>query len=128
MKEVTNFGRVLRDIRSKRNITQTEMARMISAGRSEGTISSAFLSYVESGVKMPPKTWETLIPDVFDLTKAETKEFLDAYKETVDINFKIEKIIMSNKSRKQVLDLLLNTKIEDEVFEKVYSMIVRREI
>ena len=121
MKKATAMGELLRTIRKQRSMTQTEMAKTLE-------VSSAFLSYVEVGVKLPPKTWKEVIPQKFDLTKTETKRFIEIFNETVDINCKIEKIILSNKVRETTLKLLLDTTIDDEVFAKVNHMIITKEI
>ena len=122
MKKLTPMGELLRTIRKQRSMTQTEMAKKLE-------VSSAFLSYVEVGVKLPPKTWKETLPSLFDLTKTETKKFTEIFNETVDINVKIEKVILSNKTREQTLKYLLDTtNFTDETFEKINHMLRNREI
>lgn len=121
MKKLTEMGELLRTIRKQRSMTQTEMAKILE-------VSSAFLSYVEVGVKLPPKTWREIIPEKFDLTKTETKRFVEIFNETVDINCKINKIILPNKVRETTLKYLLDTNISDEVFAKINRLIMSKEI
>lgn len=121
MNKLTQMGELLRTIRKQRSMTQTEMAKILE-------VSSAFLSYVEIGVKLPPKTWKEVIPVKFDLTKTETKKFVETFNETVDINCKIEKVILSNKVRETTLKYLLDINISDEVFEKINRLILTKEI
>lgn len=121
MKKLTEMGELLRTIRKQRSMTQTEMAKILD-------VSSAFLSYVEVGVKLPPKTWREVIPVKFDLTKTETKRFVEIFNETVDINCKINKIILPNKVRETTLKYLLDTNISDEVFAKINRLIMSKEI
>ena len=116
MKKLTEMGECLRTIRSQRSMTQTVMAEKLG-------VSSAFLSYVEVGVKLPPKTWKDTIPEMFELTKTETKDFVEKFNMTVDVNYKIEKMVMPNKARNDILKLLLNNDIPDEVFVKVKRLI-----
>ncbi|MBQ7307743.1 MAG: helix-turn-helix domain-containing protein [Clostridia bacterium] len=120
MKKLTEMGELLRTIRKQRSMTQTEMAKILE-------VSSAFLSYVEVGVKLPPKTWKEVVPTKFDLTKTETKRFLETFEETINIQRKIEKVILTNKVRETTLKYLLDNNIEDEVFAKINRLIMSKD-
>ena len=78
--------------------------------------------------KITKKELAEVLAEKFDLTKTETKRFIEVFNETVDINCKIEKVILTNKTRETTLKYLLDTNIDDEVFAKINRLILSKEI
>lgn len=68
---VTRFGRFCRKLRIDNCELLSDMARRLG-------VSSAFLSKVENGLKKPPKTWEDMLIDSYQLNRENAGELREA--------------------------------------------------
>lgn len=116
MAKITEIGKFLRRYRVDKNIKQKDMAKILD-------VSTAFLSYVETGVKQPPKVWRESVPQLLSLNRKLTVEFEKSFDLSSDILKRVETIVLKNSVRLSILEKLTDETLEDEIFENVLQIL-----
>lgn len=113
---LTAFGKYLRKIRIDRGEVLKDMAGKLS-------VSSAYLSAIETGKRKIPDGWVAVITELYNLSKAEKSELLDAAERSAE-NITLHFENTDEKQRKTAILFARNFEtIDKEVLEKIRKIL-----
>ena len=116
----TSFGELMRKLRIKHHEVMGDVAKMLS-------VTTPFLSAVETGKKNVPESWFELIVKHYDLNTEEQSKLCDAI-EASKTQMKLNLIGSSNYKREMALQFQRSfNEIDEETAKKIIELLNSKE-